>query len=1240
VTFPQYSDPGYFNSLPLVPPFAFQDMTTRVFPLRASLRSMQNTIDQYVNFIPPEVGRFKVVLPYTYLMMLDYGKLAVQVANLGWLSQHEVMFAIPCSWYKRRGSEWVYSGFVWITPFIWVDSDLALTLGRQVYGWPKQRMYLDATVPDWMNDPVAPVRKTTLSTAVFPKTYSGEPAVRRPFLEIDLDDTATMPRLPLNLEDPFAPWSLMRNGADLVRGGLMDFVGMLVGMGVAPQTTLSEPKAWLEMVLDYFASMNPRTPEINFNTLNLKQFRDAEYPADYCFQALTSAVMTVNGFNEAGLLGATGLWALDVTGGYRVRIHDWPSLPIIETLGLRVDKRWRGDGVDVAECRPVRPFWYNVDMAYERGQNLCWRSFDRTWHTPEGKRYRKPILPETDNAEEQIEEDQLYNSALGVNNGTVSGPYNFTDSTMRVLPLLANADVLELFIDEYLNEPLEGTDPALRFALWRDDAETPMDRKDCSATVYLVITDFGQVTSATDNIGDWAGQDAAFFVPVRLLKRNTTTNEEELDSVGLVPIFTYVSDTTSVIADTEVLGWPTTMGDFEMPEDPWLENPAPDAFKNLVRISAEVLPALAQGEGTVRRRIIEVNAGRRPLDVAADRIVEDWGQALRSDVRRKWLVREQVEQDRHEEIRRATRAQSAAASLSHLDTARAASLLTFQHSAPINIFTLKQFRDVHVPTKACYQSLLRIPRTIEHVIDFQEFEAPLHVRIAQYPSQQIVRLLGLKATLSVRQDGGEDYILFPVRPFWARLAWSEGDGDQICYRVGPEWQMRPDLDDIVELAKREDTDPVLPISVNLADVLDRGDPSLATAVRQAGDADPQVRGQRALLDSMLHAEGDPEAPATPQPAELFSEMPESPAERARRVAHWVEQRDTAWITWTAVSRALSELGPSTILDSLLSGEWAHASPTSRWRSRRQELQARILAARAGLTELHAITAQLRFLDELHAGSRNLAVLRHQPRLARELHAELILSREIARVLQSLLRATEGACLERVTDAPAAAREALQTRRRTIVDVVLAGFWEIARGSSTDSRFEDYICIVDDTGDGNNRSDLLALARGVEPLLALEAVLQKAAPPPRAEWPDEPVRHWLTQPGSWISALLRDVRQRFHSQLSRTLDTAARFAQKPDYCVNRGILGPDNTDQFPPAFSVEDLYVGPDGPESNLEERMDALIAELAHGGPSSSGGEGDGDSTTEDATMLADPDSVGPLFFSTEATDDDSASEP
>lgn len=1236
MTFPQYSDPGYFNSLPLVPPFAFQDMTTRVFPLRASLRSMQNTIDQYVNFIPPEVGRFKVVLPYTYLMMLDYGKLAVQVANLGWLSQHEVMFAIPCSWYVKKGSEWVYNGFVWITPFIWVDSDLALTLGRQVYGWPKQRMYLDATVPDWMNDPVAPMRKTTLSTAVFPKTYSGEPAVRRPFLEIDLDDTATMPRLPLNLEDPFAPWTLMRNGADLVRGGLMDFVGMLVGMGVAPQTTLSEPKAWLEMVLDYFSSMNPRTPEINFNTLNLKQFRDAEYPSDYCFQALTSAVMSVNGFNEAGLLGATGLWALDASGGYRVRIHDWPSLPIIETLGLRIDKRWRGDGVDVAEFRPVRPFWYNVDMAYERGQNLCWRSFDRVWHTPEGKRYRKPIHRETRDAEEQIEEDQLYNSALGVNNGTVSGPYNFTDSTMRVLPLLANADVLELFIDEYLNEPLDGTDPALRFALWRDDAETPMDRQDCSATVYLVITDFGQVTSATDNIGDWAGQDAVFYVPVRLLKRNTETNEEELDSVGLVPIFTYVSDTTSVIADTEVLGWPTTMGDFEMPEDPWLENPAPDAFKNLVRISAEVLPALAQGEGTVRRRIIEVNAGRRPRDVAAERIVEDWGQALRSDVRRKWLVREKVEQDRHEEIRRATRAQSAAASLSHLDTARAASLLTFQHRAPISIFTLKQFRDVHVPTKACYQSLIRIPRTIEHVIDFQEFEAPLHVRIAQYPSQQIVRLLGLKATLSVRQDGGEDYILFPVRPFWARLAWSEGDGDQICYRVGPEWQMRPDLDDIVELAKREDTDPVLPISVNLADVLDRGDPSLGTAVRQAGDADPQVRGQRALLNSMLHTSGPDEG--SEDPARLPDQHGPDAAERARGVAHWVEQRDTAWITWTAVSRALGELGPSTILDSLLSGEWAHSGDSSRWRSRRQELTVRMLAATAGLTETHAVTAQLRFLDELHDSTRNLAVLRHQPRLARELHAELVLTREIARVHRSLLQATESATLAELLDAPARASDALRTRRESIVDVVLAGFQDIADGEAPESRFEDYICLVDDTPDGNNRSDLLALARGIEPLLALETVLQKAAPPPRAEWPDDPVRAWLTRPSSWISALIRDVRQRFHSQLNRTLDTAARFAQKPDYCIKRSVLGPDNADQFSLAFTVDDLYVGPDGPESNLEERMDALIAELAHAGPSSSVGEGDGEHG--DATIQADPDSVGPLFLSTAAEDDDSASEP
>ena len=58
------------------PPFAFKNLSVRVFPLRANLDALQQLCDGYLNIVPPEVGRFRAVAPYAYLVMLDYGQIS------------------------------------------------------------------------------------------------------------------------------------------------------------------------------------------------------------------------------------------------------------------------------------------------------------------------------------------------------------------------------------------------------------------------------------------------------------------------------------------------------------------------------------------------------------------------------------------------------------------------------------------------------------------------------------------------------------------------------------------------------------------------------------------------------------------------------------------------------------------------------------------------------------------------------------------------------------------------------------------------------------------------------------------------------------------------------------------------------------------------------------------------------------------------------------------------------------
>src|SRR5258708_1765616 len=135
-----------YYALPLKPPFTINNLSTALFPLRANLDALQGFCNNYLNMIPKELGRFRAFSPYALLMVLDYGSLALDVTNLGWLSQHEICFFVPVEWYKVVRGKWVFQDWAMITPFIYVDDDLSLGMGRTVVGWPKTFVNMTPTM--------------------------------------------------------------------------------------------------------------------------------------------------------------------------------------------------------------------------------------------------------------------------------------------------------------------------------------------------------------------------------------------------------------------------------------------------------------------------------------------------------------------------------------------------------------------------------------------------------------------------------------------------------------------------------------------------------------------------------------------------------------------------------------------------------------------------------------------------------------------------------------------------------------------------------------------------------------------------------------------------------------------------------------------------------------------------------------------------------------------------------------
>src|SRR6185503_9023579 len=909
---PRFSVPqGSDYSLSIKPPLSFSGVTNLVFPLRASLDALQQFCNNYLNIIPRELGYFRVPMPYVYLMLLDYGRMAIDVANVGWLAQREVFFCVPLEWYRYVNGRWVFHDWASICPFIYVDDDLSMATGRAVYGWPKSPAKMTPTVSDWMTDPTSPITEASLSTPVFPELYAGDKPEQRVFLEIQRQRAPSMLRMPPTGAGPMTPWRMATNVAEAIAGYGRDAVGMMAGLGIMPMHPGSSGDNYLAMMTRMMQMGFPMRPNIVANTLNLKQFRLSEDPSRFAFQALTNGPMHYTSFNRAGALGEERILLGDSSAGFTVKLYQWPSLPIVETLGLAVDRKWRGAGVDVVEIKPVLPFWYDVNMTYLPGYNIAWRSRDSAWHDE----HDKPVAPSTST---KIAMPALFNTTLGAGNKAVAGPFRFSNTTIRTLPLLADRETLSRFIAEYLNAPLEEGRAAYRFSLWAGDAPSRF------AYVYFTATTYGDVTSGTDNIGDWADAEVALLVPVQWVKVDGAKGEQSLEGVGLVPVFTFLDTATAANARSEVLGIPSTIAKFARQQSAWLGDNSPHegGQETLLHVGTEILPAVGEGQKASRRGILEVIVGEAASDsnpVEWRDVADRWGSMLKLELLRKRAAagKDAAGRPANEE-RRAT-----------FDAARALSLELLGNRVPFSIYTLKQFRDIRDADRSCYQSIVRVHRTLDEILDLREIEAPLRIRIHEYPTQPLVSLLGLVAR-PVDGKGGVTYMVQPVRPFWMRVSMSEAIGELMLHRAA---------DDQWHLPKREPQDS--------------DQPGTAMPAKSYFDGTSTTPGV-GVGATWLQDHADP-----------------------RRLADAAIQWRTHTysgagqnLTVDEARAAVRAIDPQAVIESILSGEWGNWNRKARWLRRRTELRQKLEQDTVGMEGVYLAHQELAVLQQIVDNSKS------------------------------------------------------------------------------------------------------------------------------------------------------------------------------------------------------------------------------------------------------------------------------
>ncbi len=884
--------PDFANSeLDIKPPLLFRGVSARVFPLRASLDVLQQLCDGLLNMVPDEAGRFRASLPYVFLVLLDYGRMSEAVARTGWFSQFEVYFGVPVEWYKRVGGEWIFHDWGVITPYIFVNDAVSVPTGRTVYGFPKVLADVDLVESRWLKNPVCPATVARIATTVFPKAFTGGDLETQMFLEIEKTESSNF-RLPFDSKSRNMPWTMASNLADAMAGFGRDFLWMMQSMRIFPLNPFSNPNFLPQMLSQIPGWIAPGAPGFVVNSLNLKQFRRGSDPTKLCFQSLTSSCLQTTGFNRAGLLGEDCTLLGDLTGGYTLRLYQDSSLPIASALGLEVHSSSVVNGVDVSEFRPVAPFWLDVDLKYDKGRNVAWRTDEGVWRDGSGAKYHAPVEPGPD-----------YNNSISSSVEAIAGPFQFTGTTIRVIPLLAKRAKLDDFLERCVNLALRdpivlpdgvaGEAPAeVALELWSQPAQcvdggSPIggDR----AYVYMVATSYGEVMSKSYNVGNWAKYELAFMIPVKW-KRKKKDGQWEVMGVGMVPAFAFADNCITAITRWEIQGLTETTADFVRPESVWLGGEGgTNPEQMLLRMNAELLPALGAGQKAMMFPVLEIrkNEPHCGLGPAKDAAWE-WAEYLREELERQKGAKQQW--------------------FAQLKVGRALALELLGNKTHFSLYTLKQFRDVVDPDKACYQALQRIPRVLSEVCDVREIEETISVRIYGYPTLNIVEELGLHHVRLEERAAGVVYGVQAIRPFYIDATMDEPLAERLMFRSGTRtWTMAASAADpkragAFETMLSEDAGAPRIVADRLAETLqDQMDPSRTSAT--------MFQARNRLKNG------------------------------GRKPGDEITVRDAR--------DAFEHVDPKIIIDSVLSREWSNFDPNARWRQGRQTLLKGLLALPEG-----------------------------------------------------------------------------------------------------------------------------------------------------------------------------------------------------------------------------------------------------------------------------------------------------
>lgn len=304
-------------------PFKLDHTLMQFFVLEADIGRLRDLCHRHLT--APTGGRltYEPVAPFVMLTFSIAGRQSSvdeDHGTLGW-SMELGCSALVLTAALKNG---MLDHLAWFVPYIWVDNPLALTLGREVYGFPKEL--------GWPDIPSDPRQADRFGLDVFAsrRKHASNRMTRFRLLEVERVDEGTAQAAP---PDP-APWDLP--------GSIVPGIRSLLGGGT-PASRVPNP---LELPVHIWDLLNRNVPLVF-----LKQFPAADDGAFACYQAVVETRIAVDTLRHAA----------PFPGRFTFRHSPCESHPLHDDLGLGIEQ-------------PVLfGFWVDFDGRLDRG-SVLWRA--------------------------------------------------------------------------------------------------------------------------------------------------------------------------------------------------------------------------------------------------------------------------------------------------------------------------------------------------------------------------------------------------------------------------------------------------------------------------------------------------------------------------------------------------------------------------------------------------------------------------------------------------------------------------------------------------------------------------------------------------------------------------------------------------------------------------------------------------------------------------------------------------